>query len=130
MYYTVNTIHHIQVTPKRTPKYVQALEVTEYLNLSDVDNQNRLYSLLNEQGYFWESNTHIWRKTKEVTDLPSSVIRIRIWTDSAKVRGVAYEIRSVLEESGYELIEQSEPYTCRPPKQLDSRIYQSFRYKS
>lgn len=115
--------------PKRTHKYISALEVAEYLNLTDVDDQNRLYSLLNEQGYFWESDTHSWRKTKEVADPPSSVIRVRIWTDSTKVRGVAHEMKSVLEESGYELIEQSEPYTCRPPKQLDSRIYQTFRHK-
>lgn len=117
------------VMPKRTVKYVKALEVAEYLQMPNVTDQERLYCSLTESGFFWNPDTKVWEQTNQIADPPSEVIRVRLWTDSTKVRGVAYQVKTVLEESGYELLEQSEPYVCRPPKQLDSRVYLTFKQK-
>ncbi len=113
--------------PKRTVKYVKASELGQLLRIPTADSQEALYSLLNDAGYFWDSNTQQWQQSNEPPDPPTNLIRVRVWTDMTKVKGAAYHIKGVMEESGCELIEQSEPYTCRPPKQLESRIYLTFR---
>lgn len=115
--------------PKRTIKYSKALEVAETLQISQVNDQERLYRDLNAGGFFWDATTKTWERSHEPADPPTQLIRVRVWTDSAKVRGASQQIKTVLEQSGYELVEQSDPYSCRPPKQLESRIYLTFQQR-
>jgi hypothetical protein len=115
---------------KRTTKYVRALEVAEHLAIAEVNNQEALYQLLNGQEYFWDAERKVWEQTSEVAQPATKFIRVRVWTDSKKVQVAADDIKavlSVLDGTGYELIEESRPYVCRPPNQLDSRIYLVFR---
>jgi len=113
--------------PKRTVKYLQALEYVEYLGITDVSDQEALYRSLQERGYFWDVEEKVWKRTSQPADPPTQLIRIRVWSESTKIEETANRILTVLQDSGFELIERSQPYVCRPPKHLESRIYLSFR---
>ena len=127
MYCNYDTQSEYEIMPKRTIKYVRALALADYLEITDIGNQERLYRLLSEQGYFWDAATQNWEQINEPADPPTQLVRVRIWTNLTKVKAAAHQVKTVLEQSGYELIEQSEPYPCRPPKQLESRIYLTFK---
>lgn len=116
--------------PKLTLKYSSALEIAKKLKIVQVDNQERLYCELNQVGFFWNPEIKIWVRSQEPADPPTDLIRIRVWADSKKVTRAAIQIKSVLEQSGFEFIEQSEAYVCRPPKQLESRIYLTFKQRN
>lgn len=113
--------------PKQTRKYVTACEIAERLNIAERDNQETLYRLLNEQGYYWDSGLQQWQELSQDADPPTDLIRVRVWAEDSKVRGAAYQLRVAMEAQGYIFLEQSEVYPCRPPKQLESRIYMTFR---
>ncbi len=112
--------------PKMTRKYSTALNQAQILGITEVENQERLYRLLNEQNYYWDSATQTWQQLLINADPPTDLIRVRVWAEDSKVRGAAYQLRVAMEDQGYRFLEQSEPYPCRPPKQLESRIYMTF----
>lgn len=113
--------------PKLTRKYASALDLAKSLGVPSSDNQETLYRLLNESAYYWSSSLQHWEHLPQSANPPSDVIHIRVWSDSSRVSGVAYQLRVALQSEGYIFLEQSDPYPCRPPKQLESRIYMSFR---
>lgn len=113
--------------PKQTRKYKTACELGDRLNILERDNQEKLYRLLNEAGYFWEAGSQAWQLLNQDADPPTELIRVRVWAESSKVEGAAYQVRLGLEGQGYIFLEKSEAYPCRPPKQLESRIYLSFK---
>lgn len=113
--------------PKATRKYKTAIELADQLGIPERDNQETLYRLLNEQGHYWDASTQAWTQLTGPADPPTELIRVRVWAETSKVGGAAYQLRVVMEETGYQFMEQSEPYPCRPPKQLESRIYLTFK---
>lgn len=113
--------------PKQTRKYRTACELADRLNISDRHNQETLYRLLNEANYYWDSGTQAWQQLSQDADPPSELIRVRVWAEASKVEGAAYQVRVAMEEQGYHFMEASQPYPCRPPKQLESRIYLTFK---
>lgn len=113
--------------PKQTRKYRTAVELADSLNITERDNQERLYRLLNEASYYWDSASQAWQQLSQDADPPTDLIKVRVWAETSKVAGAAYQLRVVMEETGYQFLEQSEPYSCRPPKQLESRIYMTFK---
>lgn len=113
--------------PKQTRKYRTACELAEKLKIDERNNQERLYRLLNESSYYWDSGSQAWQRLTESADPPTELIRVRVWAEASKVEGAAYQMRLAMEEQGYIFLEQSQPCPCRPPKQLESRIYLSFK---
>ncbi len=113
--------------PKQTRKYKTSYQLGEKLNITGQDNQEKLYRLLNEAGYYWEAGTQAWQHLDQDADPPTELIRLRVWAETSKVAKTAYQLRLAMEDQGYIFLEQSEPYSCRPPKQLESRIYLSFK---
>ncbi|MFG6097349.1 hypothetical protein SPB21_18940 [Leptothoe sp. ISB3NOV94-8A] len=112
--------------PRRTQKYLKALETAQGLNISQTEDQSTLYVALNEKNFFWDSGDQRWVPGMEPNPA-SDLIRIRVWAAAETVKDAAQLIVRRLTRDGLELIEQSDPYPCRPPKQLESRIYLTFR---
>ena len=50
-------------------------------------------------------------------------MRIRVWADRELVEDWTDEIVRFLERAGWDMVDRSEVYVCRPPKQLEGRIY-------
>ncbi len=59
-------------------------------------------------------------------DPPTELIRLRVWADARFVEQVADECVFAVAAKGLRLVEKSDPYNCRPPKQLEARVYLSF----
>lgn len=87
--------------PKQTRKYKTACELGDRLNILERDNQEKLYRLLNEASYFWEAGSQAWQHLDQDADRPTELIRVRVWAESSKVEGAAYQVRLGLEEQGY-----------------------------
>jgi hypothetical protein len=112
--------------PKRTRKYVAALDTAAGLSVTSTEDAETLYQLLNQKNFFWDATEGRWvpgSAPQPATDL----IRIRVWAESSKVADVANTVVRRMNGSGFSLIEKSDPYMCRPPNQLESRIYLTFR---
>lgn len=104
------------------------MRIASTLEIHDHDDQETLYRALNTQGYYWDSKREMWERNHEPPDPPTDLVRIRVWAETSKVKQMADLIIDEMEASRKcEFIERSEPYQCRPPKQLESRIYLTFR---
>jgi hypothetical protein len=92
--------------------------------------QDELYQELNRLGWYWQPKKKEWERddtpAKEVTQL----VKIRVWAATDKVSLAADLLIEQLESIDFELIEKSTPYQCRPPQQLESRIYLVFKDNS
>lgn len=111
---------------KQTRKFVSAEKLYRKLGLTQrYRTQDALYELLGEQNYYWDRKAQRWQDGGE-SDPPSTVISIRITTGYDRLNEVAEVLIEALGEYELELIEQSKPYPCRPPKQNDSRMYLTF----
>ena len=104
--------------PKQTRKYTTAAVLGDSLSITELDNQETLYRLLNEAGHYWDASTQAWQQLNQEADPPTELIRVRVLAEASKVEGAAYQMRVAMEEQGYIFLEQSLPYFCRPPKQL------------
>jgi hypothetical protein len=113
--------------PKQTAKYTSACRKAESLKIPIGEHQEELYQALNAQGWYWNSQEKLWEKLDEEADPPTELIRVRIWADSRFVEQAANDCVEVLAKKGLRLIERSATFTCRPPKQLESRIYLAFQ---
>jgi hypothetical protein len=51
---------------------------------------------------------------------------VRVWADKNKVENAADLFIENVESMGLKLLERSNSYPCRPPNQLESRIYLTF----
>ena|SRR4028119_1794730 len=113
--------------PKQTAKYASACKKAESLKIPVGQHQEELYQALNTQGWYWNSQEKLWEKLDEDADPPTELIRVRIWADSRFVEQFAKDCIESMSQRGLRLIEKTEPYRCRPPKQLESRIYLTFQ---
>ncbi len=84
-----------------------------------------LYRALNAHNWYWNSKMEAW-ELGESAQKPTDLIRVRVWAATEVVRQAADDVAYELLNRNYELVERSEPYECRPPKQLESRIYLAF----
>lgn len=114
--------------PKQTRRYKAACKLAKKLNVLEQSNQKALYQLLNEEGYYWIAVRQAWVDLYQDTDpLFTELIEVRLWSETSKIQTVAYQLRIALENQGYQFLGQSEPRQCRAPKQLESRIYMTFK---
>ena len=107
---------------KRTKKYLGATAILTFPHST----QNELYQELNRLGWFWNSKINQWeRDDRQPTS--NSLIKVRVWAKKELVEIVAQHLIESSEEIGIYLVEISTPYPCRPPHQLESRIYLTFQ---
>ncbi|MCB0207700.1 MAG: hypothetical protein KDJ52_00130 [Anaerolineae bacterium] len=113
--------------PKMTAKYRTALETALKASLPvKTDDQETLYALLQENGYFWDSRTKSWDHFEpEEADDPTPLIYVRVWADEEIIHEAADDIVRT-NKKHWQLVERSDPYRCRPPKQREARIYLRF----
>ena len=107
---------------KRTKKFIAAEKIALEIGLV-IDDQ--IYDSLQFNNYFWDSKQGIWFEGDE-PDPPTNLLKIRVWADQKFVQSDAGRIIQALEKLGYKIGEKSDEYTCRPPKQLEARIYLTF----
>jgi hypothetical protein len=112
--------------PKQTVKYSSACRIATELNIPLAEHQEQLYQSLNTSGYYWNSKEKVWEKLDAEADAPTELIRLRVWADARFVEQVADECVFAVAGKGMQLVERSEVYNCRPPKQLEARVYLSF----
>ena len=101
--------------PKMTAKYTAALAAGRAEGLKETGEE--LYQALAKQTGFWEC------APIEDADAPSQFVRLRVWADAEIVEDFAGDIAGALEALGFKLAEKSPAYPCRPPKQLEARVY-------
>lgn len=111
--------------PRKTKKYLQALKAADGLSLGDFSIQDDLYTALNASNLFWDLGDKRWVPAM-APDPASQVIKIRVWGKATTVEDTAEMLVRRLTREGLTLLERSRPYLCRPPKQLEARIYLSF----
>lgn len=111
-----------------TKKFTEALNTARRNGVAvDRNNQESTYRALETAGYHWNSETGGWEHYPSMAaDEASTVIRVRVWAESSIVGLMADGVVMALQQAGLRLVERSEPYACRPPKQLESRIYLTF----
>jgi hypothetical protein len=107
---------------KQTKKYRGACETLTFPHQT----QEELYQELNRLGWFWNPKIQRWERDDRIPNAATKTIYIRVMTGKERVEQAAEAIAEALEQYGLELIEKSEPYPCRPPKQNDARVYLQF----
>ena len=111
--------------PKLTAKYKAALDVAKVEGLQAEG--EALYQVLAKLQYFWDADDQVWVVANlEDADPASQVLRIRVWTDLEIVADLARDLEMAWHGLGFGLVEKSKVYPCRPPKQLDGRVYLTF----
>ncbi len=108
---------------KQTQKYSQATRILTYPHTK----QDELYSELNRLGWYWNATAKKWERDDTPALEPSGLIRVRVWASTEKVSDVAQHVIEAFSDVGLTLVEQSTPYQNRPPNQLESRIYLTFK---
>lgn len=116
--------------PKLTAKYQAALAAAKEEGLSAMPNQEALYQEIGKRGYFWTPTEGRWIIAPvEDAEPASTALKIRVWCDMEIVEDIAGDIvRELTERLALKLVEQSPVYPCRPPKQLDGRVYLTFSF--
>ncbi|MBN3943472.1 MAG: hypothetical protein V7L21_29620 [Nostoc sp.] len=107
---------------KKTPKYSKACCLLTFPHSS----QEQLYSELNRLGWYWQPKEKEWLWDDTQALAATKLIKIRVWAAKEIVEDAAEVFLENAESNGLRLIEKSSPYPCRPPKQLESRIYLTF----
>jgi hypothetical protein len=114
---------------RRTAKYVVAEGAAKILRL-EWGTAEELYELLKKEGYMWDSKTGRWLYLPEMAaDEPSKLIKVRVWAELGAVEAAADTLVAALPHLGGELVDRSEIYPCRPPKQKEGRVYLTFKPK-
>jgi len=113
--------------PKRTAKFVAAESTARKNKIRPTGEAEDLYNRLADAGFMWDSKRGEWiNLAAEPAELPMNKIMVRVWSKGEEVRQIAEDLVMSMNMVGYSLIQMSEPYPCRPPKQLESRIYIEF----
>lgn len=113
--------------PKMTAKYRAALDAARKQKIKTGGKAEDLYSRLADSFFMWDSKRGEWiNLAAEPAHQPMNKIMVRVWAKGEEVQQVAEDLVMALNMVGYSLIQSSEPYPCRPPKQLESRIYIEF----
>ena len=107
---------------KRTKKYTGATEILTFPHSS----QDELYTELNRLGWYWSSKKSQWeRDDRQAID--NNLVKIRVWAKKEIVEELAQHFIESGVDRGLKFIEKSAPYPCRPPNQLESRVYLTFQ---
>lgn len=75
--------------PKMTAKYKGAVNTAHNRNLPAVNttNQEELYTLLQDNGFFWNSSAKVWEEHDLAdADEPTGLIMIRVWSEVKSLR--------------------------------------------
>ena len=107
---------------KQTQKYSGACNILTYPH----SNQHELYQELNRLGWWWDAKKKKWERDDTPAREATNLIRVRVMASSKKISEVAQHFVEASNDMGLRLVEQSEPYPCRPPNQNESRVYLSF----
>ncbi|BAZ50535.1 hypothetical protein NIES4103_31510 [Nostoc sp. NIES-4103] len=107
---------------RKTQKYTKACEILKYPHQT----QDELYAELNRLGYYWDSKKKKWIRDNTIPDEATKVINVRVWAAVTKVEDAAALFIESAESMGFRFLEKSPPIPCRPPKQLESRVYLKF----
>jgi hypothetical protein len=105
-------------------KKTQKLQAARKLADSTVKD-SELYEYLNKEGYIWDTATKQWELVRQKAHDPTDLIKIRIWTNGERISALVHDFLIQM-DSDFRLVERSNPYPCRPPKQNDSRVYLTF----
>ncbi len=111
--------------PKQTAKYRAACVLGRELGLRRNLEAEVLYQALQEAGHVWDSRTQTWNESPAANP-PSRLIRLRLWADQEVIEELADDVVRLLETIGLQCDERSQAYVCRPPRQLESRVYLTF----
>lgn len=123
--------------PRQTAKFKAAMAALRYHNedyslpfdqriIVDRDDQEAVYTALQQHGYFWNSTAKIWEfSDPKEADPPTPLVMLRVWAGSDQVEDFANTLDTLVRNHfpDWKLIERSRPYQCRPPKQQESRVY-------
>lgn len=115
--------------PKMTQKYSAALKVLRSHGEPNIgEDSGRDYEALNEMGYQWDAKKGAWiNVAKEPSNPASTLLRVRVWAAKGKAHTAAMLMaRALHDQAGWNLLEESAPYPCRPPQQNDERVYLTF----
>ena len=107
---------------KKTAKYSKACQVLTFPH----EHQEQLYSELNRLGWYWQPKKKEWERDDTPAKAATKLVRVRVWAAKDSVENAAELFLEGAEGNGLRLIEKSPPYPCRPPNQLESRIYLVF----
>ncbi|WP_414574262.1 hypothetical protein [Nostoc sp. CCY 9925] len=107
---------------KRTQKYSKACQVLKVPHQT----QEELYAELNRLGWYWQAAKKEWERDDTPAKEATKLIRVRVWANKDKVEDAAELFIESIEGMGLKLLEKSNPYPCRPPNQLESRVYLTF----
>jgi hypothetical protein len=107
---------------KQTQKYSGACSILTFPHTS----QDELYQELNRLGWWWDAKVKKWARDDTPAREASNLIRIRVMASADKVSELAQHFIEASSDMELRLIEQSQPYPCRPPNQNESRIYLTF----
>ncbi len=110
---------------RQTAKYRAATALSERLGIRSTSEPDRLYLALQDAGYTWDSRLQTWNEMP-APNPPSRLIRLRVWADGEVVEELADDLVRLLDTLGLQCDERSEAYPCRPPQQLESRVYLTF----
>jgi len=108
-----------------TEKYRKALRLGVPLKITTKERE-QLYLQLNQKSYFWNSEKKKWEKISTEAKPPTELIKIRIWADARITETVSSELIEALAQKGLRITNKSKNYLCRPPENLESRIYLEF----
>ena len=61
-----------------------------------------------------------------VSNVAGSLVQVRLQASDETIDHVVAAVVLGLCKAGYELVDQSAPYPCRPPRQAQRRIYLTF----
>jgi hypothetical protein len=115
--------------PKKTVKYIAALTVLRNLGEPGIGlDAEHDYDALAELGYQWDAKKGKWINVSKLPSQPAStLLRIRVWAAKGQAHAAAMVAAQALHErAGWNLLEESAPYPCRPPQQNDERVYLTF----
>jgi hypothetical protein len=107
---------------KKTQKYSKACEKLTFPHST----QDELYAELNRLGWYWQASQKEWVRDDRIPNEATKLVKVRVWADSKKVADAAALIIESVESNGLRLLQKSPPYSCRPPQQLEGRIYLEF----
>ena len=80
-----------------------------------------------KNGLQWNSQEGEWQDVaSEPADPATGLIKVRVWSDTEIIDEVTDELVKLMTSRKFGMVERSLPYMCRPPKQLESRVYLAF----
>lgn len=115
-------------TKKFKTAYEKALQLKIFKRGAAIESQDWLYRKLNDLGVFWDSKLGEWIEFMiEPANAPTPLIRVRVWGATGVALDTAVKMVKGAFGNGFECVNHSMPYVCRPPQQLESRVYLEFK---